>query len=103
MTKKSLEDIRAIIDPEGWLRALREYKTSLEGNLAAVFLDYDMTKATPELPDKVRAKALVSFETTIRDLDWRIEEIQRRIDAATDGATGRAGKRRRKKAEAKAA
>ncbi|KKL08198.1 hypothetical protein LCGC14_2578280 [marine sediment metagenome] len=96
MTKKSLEDIRALVDPEGWLRALREYKVSLEGNLATVFLDYDMTKASPELADKIRAKALVTFETTIRDLDWRISAIQQRIDAATDGATGRAAKRKKK-------
>ncbi|KKL84805.1 hypothetical protein LCGC14_1961100 [marine sediment metagenome] len=97
MAKKSLEDIRALVDPEGWLRALREYKTALEGNLAAVFLDYDMTEASPEIDTKVRARALVAFETTIRDLDWRIEEIQRRIDAATDGATGRAARRQGKK------
>ena len=97
MTKKSMEDIRAIIDPEGWLRTLREYKVSLEGNLATVFLDYDMTKASPEIDTKVRARALVAFETTIRDLDWRISAIQQRMDTATDGASGRAAKRRKKK------
>ncbi len=93
MTKKSMEDIRALVDPEGWLRALREYKTSLESNLALAFLDYDMTKASPEVDTKVRSKALATFETTIRDLDWRISAIQQRIDTATDGASGRKAKR----------
>ena len=96
MAKKSMEDIRALVDPEGWLRALREAKTSLEGNLALMFVDYDLTGASPELDAKVRSRSLAAFEGQIRDCEWRISEIQRRIDAATDGATGRAAKRRRK-------
>ncbi len=98
MAKKSMEDIRALVDPEGWLRALREAKTSLEGNLALMFVDYDMANASPELDAKVRSRSLAAFESQIRDCEWRIGEIQRRIDAATDGATGRAAKRRKARA-----
>jgi len=95
MTKKSMEDIRALIDPEAWLRALREAKTTLEGNLALMFVDYDMTKATPEMGTKARGAALTRSESQIRDCEWRLGEIQNRIDGAADGATGRAGRRAR--------
>ncbi|KKN01789.1 hypothetical protein LCGC14_1124230 [marine sediment metagenome] len=95
--KKSMQDIRALVDPEGWLRALREAKTSLEGNLALMFVDYDMTDASPELESKVRTALLARYEAQIRDCEWRLGEIQRRIDAATDGATGRAAKRAKKR------
>lgn len=91
--RKSMEDIRALVDPEAWLRALREAKTALEGNLALMFVDYDMTKASPEMDAKTRGIALARFEAQIRDCEWRLNEIQNRINGAADGATGRAGKR----------
>lgn len=93
--KKSMDEIRALVDPEGWLRALRTAKEALESNLAIMFVDYDMAKASPEILAKTRAEVIARHESQIRDVEWRLGEIQRRIDAATEGATGRAARRRK--------
>lgn len=92
---KTLDDIRALIDPEGYVRALGEAKTTLEGRLPVLFVDYDMTASTPELTEEQRAPILAAQERNIRDLHWRIGEIDRRIEAAADGAMNRTDRRRK--------
>jgi len=97
MTGRSLEEIRALIDPEGYIEGMKDGRQTLIKRRALLFVDYDMTAGTPGMTEKQRAEILDDLERTIRDCQWRIEEIDRRIEAAWDGAMNRAARRRAKK------
>src|SRR3989304_9041423 len=95
MTKKSLDDIRAIIDPEGYLTGLREVQANYKTRLAQLLVDYDLMTDSPEIPEQQRDAVLKQQLTVLRDVDWRITAINERIEAAANGmAPGRAAKRR---------
>ncbi|HLA81849.1 MAG TPA: hypothetical protein VJP78_09595 [Thermoleophilia bacterium] len=97
MPKRSLDDIRALIDPEGYIEAMKQGQQSLIERRSLLFVDYDMAADTPELSADERKAALTKLEQLIRDCQWRIDEIARRIGAAKDGAMNRAERRRAKR------
>lgn len=83
-----LDDVRALIDPQGYIDSLQQARTILAGNLGRLLVDYDLTAATPHMADEVKAAALSQLIGVLRDAKWRIEEIDRRIEAARNGAMG---------------
>lgn len=78
-----------LIEPEAYLRALQEGHQRLAGNLAMFVVDYELTEASPEMEEGAREVELERLVRVVRDLKWRIGELDRRIQAAQDGARGR--------------
>ena len=60
-------------------------------------VNFDLTADSPSLLPAVRKASLEELERAIFDADWRIEEIDRRVAQAKNGAMNRAAKRRAKK------
>ena len=99
MPQKTLDDIRAIIDPKGYLEALVEAHASYKRRLGVLLVEYDLMTDSPEIPEQQRPAVLKQQLTTMRDAAWRMDAITERIDAAANGmAPNRAAKRRAKKA-----
>lgn len=96
---RSVEDIRALVDPQGYIDSLEQVKTLLAGNLSRILVDYDLTEASPNLAAETKQVELARILNLMMDVKWRIEEIDRRVEAARNGAMGRQPNRaeRRKK------
>lgn len=102
MVKKTLDDLRAIIDPEGYLAGLREVAANYKQRLAQLLVDYDLMADSPEIPEQQRPAILKQQLTVMRDVDWRMTAIDERIEAAANGmAPNRAAKRRAARAKKK--
>jgi len=99
MAQKTLDDLRAITDPENYLSGLREVHANYKQRLAQLLVDYDLMADSPEIPEQQREPVLKQQLTLLRDVAWRMEAITERIEAAANGmAPNRAAKRRAKKA-----
>lgn len=100
--KKTLEDIRAIIDPEGYLTGMREVQANYKKQLARLLVDYDLMVDSPEITEEQRPDVLENQLRVLRDVEWRMSTVDERIKAAKDGMEGnRASKRRRSKKDTK--
>ena len=98
MPQKTLDDIRAIIDPKGYLEALEEAHGSYKRRLGVLLVEYDLMADSPEIPEQQRPAALKQQLIVMRDAAWRMDAITERIEAAANGmAPNRAAKRRVKK------
>ena len=86
--EKSLADIASIVEPQKYLDVLSQGKETLMSNLAQAVLDYDLTKNSPVMPEEAKSTQLQRLELLIRDIHWRLEEVERRIKAAQDGLRG---------------
>ena len=99
MPQKTLDDLRAIVDPEGYLSGLREVHANYKTRLAQLLVDYDLMADSPEIPEQQREPVLKQQLTLLRDVAWRMEAIMERIEAAANGmAPNRATRRKAKKA-----
>lgn len=94
MGKKTIDDIRSLIDPQGFLRALEAGRERIEAQVAALLVDYEMAENTPHLSSERRKNSLDEIERAIKDGAWRIEQIDERI-AGLKGEN-RASRRRKK-------
>ena len=95
MAQKTLDDLRAIVDPEGYLTGLREVHANYKTRLAQLLVDYDLMADSPEIPEAQREPILKQQLTAMRDVDWRMTAINDRIEAGANGmAPNRAAKRR---------
>ncbi len=101
MTYKTLDDIRAIIEPEAYLAGLRESHSGYKTRLAQLLVEYDLMVDSPEIPENQRAAALETQLRVMRDAVWRMDAITERIEAAADGMAPNRAARRRAKKEAK--
>lgn len=102
MAKKTLEDIRAIIDPEGYLQGMKEVQVNYKKQLARLLVDYDLMADSPEITEEQRPETLETQLGVLRDVEWRIGAIDERMKAAEDGMSGnRASKRRKAKKQDK--
>jgi len=100
--KKTLEDIRAIIDPEGYLTGMKEVHANYKKQLARLLVDYDLMTDSPEIMEDQRPEVLETQLGVLRDVEWRMSAIDERIKDAKDSMAGnRASKRRRSKKDAK--
>ena len=100
MSQKTLDDLRAIVDPEGYLAGLREVHANYKQRLAQLLVDYDLMADSPEIPEQQRDAVLKQQLTLLRDVDWRMTAINERIEAAANGMSpNRAAKRRAAKAK----
>lgn len=100
MAQKTLDDIRKLLDPQGYLDGMEEVKQALVKNRTRLFVNLDLNKDAPNLSPEERTAALDGGREAIFDCQWRIDEIERRVEDAKDAAQGgRAAKRRRAKAE----
>ena len=98
MAKKTLEDIRALVDPEGYLQGMKEVQVNYKKQLARLLVDYDLMADSPEITEEQRPDVLENQLGTLQDVEWRIGAIDERIEAAKDGMSGnRASKRRAKR------
>jgi len=100
MSQKTLDDLRAIVDPEGYLAGLREVHANYKQRLAQLLVDYDLMADSPEIPEQQREPILKQQLTLMRDVAWRMAAIDERVEAAANGmAPNRAAKRRAAKAK----
>ena len=97
MSKKTLEDIRALIDPEGYLQGMREVQVNYKKQLARLLVDYDLMADSPEITEEQRPGALENQLGVLRDVEWRIGAIDERVKAAEDGMSGNRASRRQAK------
>ena len=103
MVKKTLDDIRALVDPKGYLQAMEENKGNYRVRLGQLLVDYDLMADSPEIPEDARRDILERQLTLLRDVEWRMAAIEERIEAAQDGMAPGRGERRRKERKARKA
>jgi len=96
MVVKTIDDIRQLIDPQGYIEALQQGRNQLQKTLSSLVADYDLTSDTPELNEDDRKVALDRQMSVLRDCVWRMEEIDRRLDNVTS-TPNRAERRRSRK------
>ena len=100
MTQKSLDEIRALRDPKAYLEGMEAVQKELNALVDRLFVNLDLTADSPSLLPAVRKASLEELERAIFDAQWRIDEIDRRVEQARNGAMGnRAAKRRAAKAK----
>ena len=100
MAKKTIEDIRALIDPEGYVRSMREVLDTYKGNLSRQLVDYDIMTDDETLNAAQRREALARLEDLMRTTLWRMEALEERLAAVKDRAApepNRAERRRKAK------
>lgn len=91
-----IDDIRALIDPQGYLDSLESAKQVLNRNLGTLLVDYDLTDTSPTMKSEIKIAQKKSLMDTMKEVQWRLEEIDRRITAARNGAM-RSSKRKSKR------
>lgn len=95
MTQKTIEDIRALLDPKGYADDCEAVKASYERNRGRLFVNLDLHYDDPEMGDEERENTIEETERQIRQAQWRIERIEERIAGMMDGASpSRSGRRR---------
>ena len=87
-TAGHLDDTTGHVTTEEALRALAHGLQVLTAQRAQLALDYDLNERSPHLDEKTRAALLTTGAAQLRDCQWRIDEIERRRDAANDAAKG---------------
>ncbi len=101
--QKTIDQIRKLIDPKGYLADLETVKAAFESERGKLLINRDLNEIDPQLTPDERKAAVTASEKAIFQAQWRVEEITQWIEDAKDGAMGgRAAKRRRKKAAKKA-
>jgi hypothetical protein len=85
---QSMDDIRALIDPEGFLEALQQAKSVLKQRLAAVLVDLDLTASNPIMDATERERTAQQLDTMVRDIAWRLQEADKRIAGVTAPLVG---------------
>jgi hypothetical protein len=96
MSKKSLDEIIAAVEPDAMRKALEQKLQAYQGALAESIATYEIEKANPLLKPDAKKAALVPLEGVIRKWAWAIGEIQDRLNSAQEVLHGgnRAQRRR---------
>ena len=83
MTKSQryeLDDLRKFVNPDAYRAQLQEAVTTLDQRLAGLFVELDLVKDNPELKENIREKACENLEGQIKDLGWRRQRAQDKLD-----------------------
>ena len=84
-----IEEICALVNPQEYIAALQDGQQKLRERRAALAVDYQLTRDSPELNVEQRTMVLKTLEQALRDCHWRITEIDTRVEKARNGAMGR--------------
>jgi len=76
---EAAEDIRRFVDPTGYRNTLNQAKSHLIDQVNAIFVDIDLITENPHMTATERLDSIAALERRCRDLNWRIEEVARRI------------------------
>jgi len=79
MTDRTIEDIRRLLDPDGYRAQLVNAKAALKERLAGLFVDRDLIETNPELSEATKKMAMENADKQIHDMDWRLQEVDRLI------------------------
>ncbi len=101
MVQKSIEEIRQLVDPEGYKTDLEEVKQGLISNRGRLFVNLDLNHDDPTMNKDERDVAIAVTEKAIQQTQWRIERIEERVKQMLNGALP-SRKARRAKREKKA-
>lgn len=97
MPEPTIDDIRAMMDPEGYVRALGEVLVNYKSHLGRLLADHDLQVEDETLNEEQREGALKQTRATMNTVVWRIRALEGRIEGVKGGRPmNRAGRRKRK-------
>jgi len=82
-----IDEITGNITPEQWLQGLRQNRAAYEEQLVQLVTDRAIVQSSSRFKDKELVVA--RFEEQILEIDARITEIDKRLEAAAKGAMGK--------------
>jgi hypothetical protein len=91
---RTIDEIMARVDRQGFRQALEKQQAELRGRLEALAASYTIEAANPYLKGETKAAALKPLESQIIALDWGITEIASRLEEADEALMNRAARRR---------
>ena len=89
---EAAEDIRRFVDPTGYRNTLNQAKSHLIDQVNATFVDIDLLTENPHMTATERLNSIAALERRATDLNWRIEEVGRRIKKFDETQARAAGK-----------
>lgn len=103
MAKKSLEELRAQVNPEGYLKGLRDVLSNYQGQLARQLVEYDTVDIQEGIDEKTRKEVLNSLKDSMQSSAERIEIMKAKIESVNKPprAARRADERKAVKKKAK--
>jgi len=84
MPSKTIDEVRALVDPEGYVRAMREVLETYKGNLTRLLVDHDLMAEDQTLTDEQRQAAQKRTEQLMRSTVWRMKKLEEKIQGVKE-------------------
>lgn len=76
----NLDDLWNLIDPQVYRAQLNTAADTIKTKIAGLLVERELIAGNPEIGDAVQKGNLIEIDRLLKDLKWRYDETQRRLE-----------------------